>query len=104
MMQVFRWLSRLKGLRGTIFDPFGQTAEAENGTATAHRLRGRHRTDAGALLTEETLARAIELAECPSRFVAYGHVKAASVLQARTRQAALRVRLLNAAETATLAA
>jgi indolepyruvate ferredoxin oxidoreductase len=103
MMQVFRWLRRLKGLRGTIFDPFGQTAERK----MERQLLTDYEADIELVLshlTPATLAWAIELARVPEAIRGFGHVKAASVLQARTRQAALRVRLLNAAETATLAA
>jgi indolepyruvate ferredoxin oxidoreductase len=103
MMQVFRCLSRLKALRGTIFDPFGQTAERK----MERQLLTDYEADIDFILshlTPATLPWAIELAKVPEAIRGFGHVKAALVLQAHARQAALRGRLLNAAESAIRAA
>jgi indolepyruvate ferredoxin oxidoreductase len=102
MMQVFRWLSRLKGLRGTIFDPFGQTAE--------RKMERQLLTDYEADIELRALAprrgnarHGHRTRRVPEQIRGFGHVKAASVLQARS-QADACARLLNAAETATSAA
>jgi indolepyruvate ferredoxin oxidoreductase len=54
-------------------------------------------------LMPETLASAIELASVPEQIRGFGQVKAASVLQARARQSALRAQLLAPADSPTRA-
>ncbi|MBN8447702.1 MAG: indolepyruvate ferredoxin oxidoreductase family protein [Candidatus Accumulibacter sp.] len=102
MMHSFRWLSRLKALRGTIFDPFGKTEERQ----MERQLLTDYEADVELMLLRlmpETLASAIELASVPEQIRGFGQVKAASVLQARARQSALRAQLLAPADSPTRA-
>ncbi len=86
---VLAGLARLRGLRGTPFDPFGWTAE---------RRRERALVEAYAVTVRELAAGlnggnhgiAVELAEVPQRIRGYGHVKARSIDAAATRAAELR--------------
>ncbi len=95
MMTAFKVLARLKGLRGTPFDPFGLTEERR----MERELISTYRTDierAIEQLTPESLAVAVKLAELPAEIYGYGHIKAARV--AETQQA--RADLLAALTTA----
>ena len=96
IMPVFRMLSRLKGLRGTRFDPFGMTAE--------RRLERRMITDYEGLLDEiearlspGTHALIVELAATPMAVKGFGHVKLANAGAAKARETEL-LRKLRAAE------
>jgi len=89
MMTAFGWLSRLKGLRGTFLDPFRRTEERR----MERQLIADYEADVELILAQlkpETLAGAIDLASVPEQIRGFGHVKAASVLQARARRDALR--------------
>ena len=89
---AFRLLAKLKGLRGTAFDPFGATAERQMERA----LVGEYEK-----LVDELLGRlaadnhdlAVELASIPEDVRGYGHVKAQHVERARARQEQLLARL-----------
>ncbi|AOZ02909.1 indolepyruvate ferredoxin oxidoreductase [Cupriavidus sp. USMAHM13] len=88
MLTAFRLLARLKGLRGTWFDPFGRTEE--------RRAERRLVEDYIALcdgfaatLSAANLDIAVQLAELPDQIRGYGHVKALSMEQAAQRRAAL---------------
>jgi len=92
MMRAFKWLSRLKGLRGTPFDVFAYSAERR----LERQLIADYEADLELILAQingASLASAIELASLPEQIRGFGHVKAASVVQARARRAALRQRL-----------
>lgn len=92
MMTAFDWLSRLKGLRGTFLDPFGRTEERR----MERQLIADYEADIELILAQlkpETLAGAIDLASVPEQIRGFGHVKAASVLQAYARRDALRRQL-----------
>jgi indolepyruvate ferredoxin oxidoreductase len=101
MMPAFRVLARLKRLRGTWLDPFGQTAERR----WERQLLGDYETvldriEAG--LTPGNHDIALKLAAYPQKIRGFGHVKEA---QARPALAE-RERLLQAfldAETGVLA-
>ncbi len=75
MGTMFRLLARLKGLRGTVWDPFGRTEErreeraliAEYRVAVEELLRG---------LSPANHAAAVEIARLPEQIRGYGHVKA----------------------------
>jgi indolepyruvate ferredoxin oxidoreductase len=78
ILPLFRILSRMKGLRGTAFDPFGHTAERrmerrliEDYRALIHGIAGRLETG--------NLAAGIELAAAAGQIAGYGLVKSASV-------------------------
>lgn len=97
MLNAFRWLSKLRGLRGTFADPFGRTTERR----MERQLLADYEADVNLILSQlapETLPSAIELASIPERIRGYGHVKAASVAQARPRQDALRAWLAAAVD------
>ena len=78
MMRVFAVLARLKGLRGTAFDPFGYTRERRRERALIDRYE---RTVAALLdgLDHSNHALAIEIASLPERIRGFGHVKAKSI-------------------------
>jgi len=85
---AFRWLARLKFLRGTAFDPFGRTAErrmerqlVEDYFATIERLL--QKLDAG------NVGLAAQIASIPDQIRGYGHVKEAHLHAARAREAEL---------------
>jgi indolepyruvate ferredoxin oxidoreductase len=74
-LTLFRGLARLKGLRGTAFDPFGHTEERK----TERALIGEYRACIEELLTglhAQNLAAAVEIARLPEQIRGYGHVKA----------------------------
>jgi indolepyruvate ferredoxin oxidoreductase len=92
MMKGFRVLAALKGLRGTLFDIFGHTAERrmerrllvdyEGDLALVENLLGPDKIDA-----------AVALASLPATIRGYGHVKQASVTRAEGERFRLRDRL-----------
>lgn len=91
LMKLFPLLSSFKGLRGTLLDPFGKTAERR-----AERQMVR---DYLALVDEfartldgERLQLAFELASLPEAIRGYGHVKESSMKKADARRAALLAR------------
>jgi indolepyruvate ferredoxin oxidoreductase len=76
---AFKWLARLKGLRGTALDVFGRTEE--------RRMERRLIADYEALvdevlasLTADNLNTAVDLARLPEKIRGYGHVKHANVV------------------------
>jgi indolepyruvate ferredoxin oxidoreductase len=88
MFKAFGLLARLKGLRGSRFDPFGYTAERRGERQliadyekTLQELLGT--LDAG------RLALAVEIASIPEHIRGYGHVKEAHLHEAKAREAAL---------------
>jgi len=104
MLPAFRLLAKLKGLRGTPFDPFGRTLERR----TERKLIG----DYEAML-DEVLAKlkpdnhhiAVALAAIPEKIRGFGHVKQQHLTAAKADEAALLEQfragtpaLLNAAE------
>ena len=81
---AFRLLARLKGLRGTAFDPFGRSAE--------RRLITEYETaieEIIAALNQDNHALAVEIASLPERIRGYGHVKQASIDQEKLCEADL---------------
>jgi indolepyruvate ferredoxin oxidoreductase len=85
-------LARLRGLRGTPFDPFGWTAERRRERA----LVAEYETEVRALaarLAPANHAAAVELAALPQRIRGYGDIKARSMEAAATRAADLRASL-----------
>ncbi|WP_372017329.1 indolepyruvate ferredoxin oxidoreductase family protein [Pseudoxanthomonas sp. 10H] len=88
MFTAFRWLARLKFLRGTALDPFGRTEERRMERqlvvryfATIERLL--EKLDAG------NVALAAQIAGIPEHIRGYGHVKDAHLERARAREAEL---------------
>jgi len=86
MMGAFRLLARLKGLRGTAFDPFGRTAERR----AERRLIGEYEAVVDELiagLDGDRHALAVEIAAIPLSIRGFGHVKEASIAAAKAREA-----------------
>jgi indolepyruvate ferredoxin oxidoreductase len=88
MMSAFRLLARLKGLRGTVFDVFGHSAERR----MERRLLADYESDL-AMIAEELAPGRIEaaaaLASIPQLVRGYGHIKAASAARAGEERARL---------------
>ena len=88
VLPIFRILARLKGLRGTAFDPFGYTAERRRERVAI----GRYETTVQTLLdglTPDSHALAVEIASLPSEIRGYGHVKEEARAAAQAREAEL---------------
>ncbi|KAF1050115.1 indolepyruvate ferredoxin oxidoreductase family protein [Xylophilus sp.] len=91
MGTAFTVLAKLRGLRGTPFDPFGYTEERR----TERALVGEYRAAIEELLPSlaaDNHALAVEIASLPDQIKGYGHVKARNLAAARTRWAALKQR------------
>ncbi len=85
---AFKILARLKGLRGTWLDPFGKTAERK----LERQLIKDYEILVGELLANLTPVNhgiAVALASLPSEIRGYGHIKEASIFQAKEREAEL---------------
>ena len=82
MLTSFRFLAKLKGLRGTAFDVFGRTAErqmernliADYTNSMTQVLQG---------LTTRNISIALEIARIPDGIKGFGHVKDKNVAAAR---------------------
>lgn len=88
MLTGFKWLAKLKGLRGTAFDPFGRTEERR----TERALIDEYRTAIDELLgslNAANLPLATEIARIPEDIRGYGHVKDRHLATARPKWAAL---------------
>ena len=81
MMGIFRLLARLKGLRGTPFDPFGYTDERRR---ERQLIRAYEATLEALLagLAAETHAAAVEIAGLPQSIRGFGHVKEKTIAAA----------------------
>ena len=78
MQKAFRVLARLRGLRGTAFDPFGYTKERR----MERRLIADYEQMLAELLPALSAANyyaAVALAEWPEEVRGFGHVKEASI-------------------------
>jgi indolepyruvate ferredoxin oxidoreductase len=87
-MTAFRVLARLKGLRGTAFDVFGRTEERR----TERRLIADYERTVEELLARldrDNHATAVAIAGIPDEIRGFGHVKAASLKQAKAKEAEL---------------
>jgi indolepyruvate ferredoxin oxidoreductase len=91
MRTVFRWLAKLKGLRGTRLDIFGHTEERKAERA----LIAQYERDLGEIVENLSFLRlppAVEIARLPEQIRGFGHIK----LQAIADAAAKREQLLKA--------
>ncbi len=96
MLTAMRWLAKLKGLRGTAFDPFGRTAERRSERALiAEYEQTVERLLSG--LTRDNVALAVEIASLPEQIRGYGHIKAKNLAAARQKRDELFSRWPNAA-------
>ncbi|MCO5070708.1 MAG: indolepyruvate ferredoxin oxidoreductase family protein [Rhizobiaceae bacterium] len=85
MMNGFRVLASLRGLRGSLFDVFGHTSERR----AERRQLSQFEADLDHIekhLTAGRLADAIALASVPMSIRGYGHVRAASVKKAEAER------------------
>ena len=85
---AFRLLARLKGLRGTAFDPFGYTAERRMERALIEEYRALIERVVAEVRTE-TMGIAVEIAASVDLIAGYGPVKEAGVEAYRVRAAGL---------------
>jgi indolepyruvate ferredoxin oxidoreductase len=88
VLPMFKVLAKLKGLRGTAFDPFGYTAERKRERA----LIGQYESLVDELLGGLTPANhelAVKLASIPDDIRGYGHVKDAHIAKAKRKEADL---------------
>ncbi|BAL26299.1 indolepyruvate ferredoxin oxidoreductase family protein [Azoarcus sp. KH32C] len=88
MRRVFRWLARLRRIRGTRWDIFGRTEERRGERA----LITRYENDIAELLETLSFLRlplAVQIASLPEQIRGFGHVKARNMKQADARRAAL---------------
>jgi indolepyruvate ferredoxin oxidoreductase len=82
-MRAFALLSRLRRLRGTVFDIFGRSAERR----LERSLIAEYRQTIESLLptlTADNFRLAVEIASLPEQIRGYGHVKQASIEAARS--------------------
>ncbi|MBB4641432.1 indolepyruvate ferredoxin oxidoreductase family protein [Rhizorhapis suberifaciens] len=89
MLPVFRALARLKGLRGTAFDPFGYTAERRFERKLIEDYRALM-ADVIDRVDQRTLPVALELASAAYDIRGYGHVKEESIAEYEKRIGELR--------------
>ncbi|MBI1214348.1 MAG: indolepyruvate ferredoxin oxidoreductase family protein [Alphaproteobacteria bacterium] len=88
VLNVFKVLAKLKGLRGTPLDIFGYTAERK----LERKLIADYKKNIETLLQKLTAANydtAVALAEVPEHIRGYGHVKEAHLKKAKETEAAL---------------
>ncbi|HVO01261.1 MAG TPA: indolepyruvate ferredoxin oxidoreductase family protein, partial [Candidatus Cybelea sp.] len=88
VMRAFGILARLKGLRGTAFDPFGHSAERRE----ERRLIAEYEALIAELcagISPANHAAALALAALPETIRGYGHVKSASIAAAAMRRTEL---------------
>jgi indolepyruvate ferredoxin oxidoreductase len=103
MLTAFRWLARLKFLRGSALDIFGKSTERR----MERRLIAEYEEDVVELLARLNAANldaAVELASLPEHIRGFGHVKLRTVEAARKQRTALLAELNAAATPAARAA
>ena len=77
VLTAFRWMARLRGLRGTWLDPFRNSPERQ----LDRKLLAEYEADVERLIAGLDAAgyeRAVSIASLPDRIRGYGHVRAAS--------------------------
>ena len=77
MLTAFRWMARLRRLRGTWLDPFRNSPERQ----LDRRLLAEYEADVERLIAGLDAAgyeRAVSIASLPDKIRGYGHVRAAS--------------------------
>jgi len=88
MLTGFRWLAKLKGLRGTAFDVFGRSEERQTERALIDEYKASIDELLGTL-NAGNLPLAAEIARIPEEIRGYGHVKERHLAAARPKWAAL---------------
>jgi indolepyruvate ferredoxin oxidoreductase len=94
MMSAFKLLAKMRGLRGTAFDIFGQTADRKLERDLIVGYEKDVATVLG-LLSPLTLDTAIEILSLPDRIRGYGPVKEKAVQDAKARYAQLAADLVS---------
>ncbi len=94
MMTAFKLLAKMRGLRGTAFDIFGQTVDRKLERDLIVGYEKDVATVLG-LLSPLTLDTAIEILSLPDRIRGYGPVKEKAVQDAKARYAQLAADLVN---------
>lgn len=100
MLISFRFLSRMKALRGTVFDPFGYTHERRQERSSIKIFREDVERIVEAL-SEDNVTQAMELAKLPQSIRGFGHVRERNFLAAQEKRHEL---LQNFRVTASIAA
>ncbi len=77
LMKAFRLMSRLRGLRGTVLDPFRNSAERQLDRALAQQYEADIRMLVAGL-NDANYDTAVAIASLPERIRGYGHVRKAS--------------------------
>jgi indolepyruvate ferredoxin oxidoreductase len=85
MLPVFKALARLKGLRGTLLDPFGHTEERRTERALVREYAETIEALLGGL-NAQNLALAVQIATLPEDIRGFGHIKMKSIGAARKRR------------------
>jgi len=88
MLTAFRFLSRLKRLRGTAFDVFGYTEERK----MERRLIAEYEATIDSVLAtldQDNHAMAVQIASVPESMRGFGHIKEKNVVAAKAREASL---------------
>ncbi len=97
MLGAFKLLAKLKGLRGTMFDPFGRTQERKSERAAIEQYFAQVE-DLCAGLSPVTHAISVALAQLPMDVRGFGHVKQAAAERAEIRRGELLVELHKAGQ------
>jgi len=97
-MRVFAVLARLKGLRGTAFDPFGYIRECRRERALIGRYEELMVATVLSGLDHSNHAFAIEVASLSEQIRGFGHVKAKNIEEAGRRETELLQRFRTADE------
>ncbi len=92
MMTAFRLLAKMKRLRGTALDVFGHTAERRMERELISEYE-RTMEEIAARLSHENHALAVQIASLPESIRGFGHLKAKSAAEARSKREALLARL-----------
>jgi indolepyruvate ferredoxin oxidoreductase len=85
LMPVLRAMARMRGVRGTWFDPFGHTQERRLERELARDYEALLRDDILPRLTPERHALAVAIARVPERIRGFGHVKLANLATGRAQ-------------------
>jgi indolepyruvate ferredoxin oxidoreductase len=99
VIPVFKLLARLKGLRGTAFDPFGYTAERR----AERKLIAEYEETVEEILGDLCQANyddAVALADLPSQVRGFGHIKSAGIEAMHRRRRELLASFRNPAQRA----
>jgi indolepyruvate ferredoxin oxidoreductase len=88
MLRVFKIMAKLRFLRGTIFDPFGYTAERKEERALIKQYEEKMERLAKELAPDNH-AIAVGIASIPEHIRGYGHIKDAHLKKAQMEEKAL---------------